>query len=319
MGRSMGTTSRGGRALRVIRPDGEAKAQLDAVLRRLSPEQIRARDPVGFVHAYEDDADRELVGLVAASLAFGNVRAAKGKIADALRRIGPSPARAFDDPARIDGALSGWVHRLYTGEHLATLCAAARRVQKCHGSLGALFAACLETADRDGVVDPFREALAVWVGQIRHEMDGGPPERRRPTSTASRRGAAHLLPNPRSGSAMKRLLLFVRWMVRPADGIDLGLWPIAPSRLVCPVDVHIHTLATNLGWTKRRQANWATALDVTAALRRFDGADPLRYDVALCHMGMLQRCPSRRDAHRCEGCGVQPLCRHWRRSGRSPR
>ncbi|HEY6461178.1 MAG TPA: DUF2400 family protein, partial [Polyangiaceae bacterium] len=116
----------------------------------------------------------------------------------------------------------------------------------------------------------------------------------------------------RGPSGSKRLLLYLRWMVRPADGIDLGLWPVPPARLLVPVDVHIHRLARNLGLTKRPELSWRTTEEITAALARFDPADPTRYDFSLCHMGMLQHCPSRRDAARCEGCGVQPVCVHWR-------
>jgi hypothetical protein len=70
-------------------------------------------------------------------------------------------------------------------------------------------------------------------------------------------------------------------------------------------------LALNLGLTRRQSLSWRTAEEITAALRRFDPRDPAKYDFALCHLGMVQRCPSRRDARRCEGCGVRPVCRHW--------
>jgi uncharacterized protein (TIGR02757 family) len=101
-------------------------------------------------------------------------------------------------------------------------------------------------------------------------------------------------------------------MVRPDDGIDLGLWRVPPRRLLVPVDVHIHKLARNLGFTKRPDLSWKTCVEITRALRRFDPEDPIRYDFSLCHMGMVQKCPSRRDPVRCEGCGVRPVCVHWR-------
>jgi uncharacterized protein (TIGR02757 family) len=104
-------------------------------------------------------------------------------------------------------------------------------------------------------------------------------------------------------------------MVRPADGIDLGMWNVPASRLLIPVDVHIHRLAQNLGFTRRRDTSWKTTEEITRALARFDAADPASYDFALCHMGMLQRCPSRRDAALCAGCGVQPVCVHWDKGG----
>jgi uncharacterized protein (TIGR02757 family) len=125
------------------------------------------------------------------------------------------------------------------------------------------------------------------------------------------RGAAHILPDPGKGSAAKRLMLLLRWMIRPADGVDLGLWPVPASVLLMPVDTHIQKLGYNIGLTDRSGASWKTAEEITAALRRFDPDDPVKYDFALCHLGMLQHCPSRRDPDRCAGCGVKPVCRHW--------
>ena len=102
-------------------------------------------------------------------------------------------------------------------------------------------------------------------------------------------------------------------MVRPADGVDLGLWTglVPPSILLIPVDTHIYKLARNLGFTERRDLSWQTTVEITSVLSRFDRDDPVKYDFALCHMGMLQRCPSRKDEARCEGCGVKSVCRHW--------
>ncbi len=255
-------------------------------------------DPVSRVHRYGAPEDQELVGLACACVAFGNVKAIRTKLDDLLARLGEHPARVADDPTDLRERLRGWKHRVFRGEDLARLLAGARAVQRADGSLGARFARELSKHGE------LREALAAWCDAIRGA--GG----LRPS--ARRRGPAHLLPDPRGPSGCKRLLLYLRWMVRPADGVDLGLWDLGPERLLIPVDVHIHRLGKNLGFTRRRSPSWRTAEEITAALRRFDPHDPAGYDFSLCHMGMLQRCPSRRDAARCEGCGVKPVCIHWR-------
>jgi len=120
------------------------------------------------------------------------------------------------------------------------------------------------------------------------------------------------VPDPRAGSACKRLLLYVRWMVRPADGVDLGLWPLDPTRLVIPVDTHIHRIARNLGFTERNDASWRTAEEITGALRHLERSDPVRYDFALCHMGVSRDCPSRRDPAKCRPCVLRPVCKAYR-------
>lgn len=286
------------------------RTTLDAVRAREDLRLRRANDPVDFVHAYETQEDRELVALAAASLAFGNVKAIRAKVADLLARIGSSPARAADDEAGLHRALLGWKHRVFIGEDVARLLVGARRLQREDGSLGEAFAGALREADATAAspTEGLREALALFCDRIR--IAGGLPLPGQSAPT-DRRGPVNLLSNARAGGGAKRLLLFLRWMVRPADGIDLGLWPIPPGRLLMPVDVHIHKLSQNLGFTKRSDVSWQTAVEITTALARFDAGDPTRYDFSLCHLGMLQRCPSRRDPVRCEGCGVRPVCIRW--------
>jgi uncharacterized protein (TIGR02757 family) len=282
----------------------DIKAALDAVRARCDVTLRREADPVGFAHRYAATEDRELVALVAACVAFGNVKAIRAKLDDLLLRLGPRPARAAEDAAALHLRLRGWKHRVFRGDDIAKLLAGGRAVQRAHGSLGALFQS--ELVARGSL----RDALAAWCDAIREA--GGL------SRAGDRRGPAHLLPDPRGPSGSKRLLLFLRWMVRPADGVDLGLWDVDTARLLIPVDVHIHRLARNLGFTRRRGLSWRTTEEITAALARLDPRDPVAYDFSLCHMGMLQRCPSRRDVARCEGCGVQPVCIHWARK-RSPR
>lgn len=307
-------TTAGCREPRAGAPGDEAlKRTLDAVRGREDLRARRTADPIEVVHRYPVREDRELVALLAATCAFGNVKAIRAKLDDALARIGPSPARAADHPADLRRCLRGWKHRLFVGEDIARLLIGARRVQRAFGSLGDAFHADLQGVDaaRPAAApgENLREALAVFCERVRRE--GGLPLPGE-ADPRGRRGPAHMLSDPRAGSAAKRLLLFLRWVVRPDDGIDLGMWSVPPGRLLIPVDVHIHKLGRNLGLTRRKDVSWKTAVEITEALARFDASDPTRYDFSLCHLGMVQRCPSRRDAARCEGCGVKPVCVHWR-------
>lgn len=271
---------------------------LEDVLARCDVDARVATDPVEYVRRYSDPLDVELVALIASSVAFGNVKALRAKLGDALERIGPSPARAADDAIGLAKRMRGWKHRVWIADDLVRMIVGARRVQRERGSLGDVFAEELSQ-------HTFQEALARFVDAIREGY----------LSRVRRQSARHLLPDPRAASSCKRLLLFLRWMVRGPNGADLGLWRdrVDASKLLMPVDVHIHKLARNLGLTDRNAATWKTAEEITASLRRFDPNDPVRFDFALCHMGMAQKCPSRRDVARCEGCGVQSVCRHWQR------
>jgi len=291
-------------------PDRE-RAIFDAILRVDAACDRTARlnaDPIGPVRRYVGAANLELAGLVGACLAFGNAKALRAKVSDVFDRLGPELARAADDELGMFAALASFRHRVYRGEDVARLVVGARRVQRSHGSLERCLAGLLRT--HDGVLRP---ALAEWVRTVR--TAGGLD-----IAARSRRGAAHILPDPAKTSGCKRLLLYLRWMVRPDDGVDLGVWKsIAPSALLVPVDTHLYKLSRNLGFTNRSTLTWTTTEEVTAALRRIDPSDPVRFDFSLCHLGMLQRCPSRRDEARCEGCGIKSVCRHWASSRPEPK
>ena len=276
------------------------RERLDALLVSFDFAAHRERDPISFAHRAAP-RDREVVALLAALLAFGNVVAVRRSIARALDRLG-SPAEVVDRASarELTKRLDGFVHRVWRGEDLASMLARAGRIRREHGTLGAAFA---EHHRKSGDV---RESLA----RLSDDLRGRDPSR----------GLAHLVSDPRAGSACKRSLLFLRWMIRPADGVDLGLWTaVDPSALVIPVDTHVQRIARNLGLTRRRDASWRTAEDITGVLRRFDPHDPVKYDFAICHLGVSRKCPSRRDPVLCRDCVLRSTCLRWQRSGQGRR
>ena len=87
-------------------------------------------------------------------------------------------------------------------------------------------------------------------------------------------------------SACKRLNMLLRWMSRKNSPVDLGLWDIKPSKLIIPVDTHVHRMALDLGLTKRKQADMKTALEITDAMRDIWPKDPTKGDFALFGYGI---------------------------------
>lgn len=94
--------------------------------------------------------------------------------------------------------------------------------------------------------------------------------------------------SPKRNSTCKRLNMFLRWMVRKdSRGVDFGIWQnIFPSQLICPVDVHVARVAKHFNLIRRKQIDWATALELTAHLKKFDRDDPVKYDFALFGLGV---------------------------------
>ena len=252
-------------------------------LRRRYDERFIDSDPVGIVRRFDDPEDREIAGLIAAGLAYGRVASIRGSLESLLASIGPRPARfvASFDPARDAGRFEGFVHRFTRGRDIALLLHLVRQAKECSGSLESFFV--------EGDLNPDSPTLGPALdafGARLFALDARPfvPEGVVP----HRDGARWLLPLPAAGSACKRSCLFLRWMVRPDDGVDCGVWTrVSPSRLVLPLDTHLLRVVRALGWTGRKSAGWPMALEATARLRALDPADPIRFDFALSRLGIL--------------------------------
>jgi len=73
----------------------------------------------------------------------------------------------------------------------------------------------------------------------------------------------------------------------PKNGVDLGLWnKIRPADLMVPLDVHTGRVGRELGLLTRKQDDWKAVEELTAALRKFDPLDPVKYDIALFAIGV---------------------------------
>jgi uncharacterized protein (TIGR02757 family) len=265
-----------GSAAAVERPPDAA--YLERLYRQWNHRDLVHPDPLEFVHAYGAAADREIVGLIAASLAYGRVQQIVASVATALEPLGASPAAfvAGSDERRLGRALGGFRHRFTCGDDLGALLAGAGRLIGRWGSLERAFQARM--GPRDTSVVP---ALSLFAEDLR-EASGHP--------------AGNILPTPARGSACKRLHLFLRWMVR-RDEVDPGVWSgVSPALLIVPMDVHMHRIALSLGATARRQADLRAALETTEWFRRVSPSDPVRYDFGLTRLGMRGEWP--RDARR---------------------
>lgn len=246
------------------------RTALEGLYTRYNDRKHVSSDPLEFVYRYERAEDREIAALVASSLAFGNVPQIRASVSRALGVLGEAPAAFCRDesPRALASAFRGFRHRWIDGGDMASLLAGAGWAVREHGSLGDLFLSGLETRDDDVV-----PAAARFVSRLRGMSGGFKP---------------CLLPSPASGSACKRLNLFLRWMVR-RDAVDPGLWSGIPaSLLVVPLDTHMHRISRRLALTARETADLKTARAITGAFRTISPEDPVKYDFALTRLGILR-------------------------------
>jgi uncharacterized protein (TIGR02757 family) len=242
-----------------------------------------ALDPIQIVQRYERIEDREIVGFVAAGLAFGRVASVMASVEAVCRVLGDQPAalvRAFD-PARHGRALDRHVHRWIRGRDLVALLWILRTIIDQHGSIERGVAQGLESDDVDVGRALERFSTAARAIDLRPVYGSRVP---------ANPGVCYFFARPSTGSACKRLNLYLRWMIR-RDAIDPGGWTsIRPSQLIVPLDTHTIRVGRCLRLTRRASPGWKMAVEITAALRRFNPDDPVRYDFSLCHLSMMGAC-----------------------------
>lgn len=261
-----------------------------------------ANDPLSFCHRYQGREDREIAGLIAASFAYGNVKIIRRNLEGVFGAMGRSPRLFVErfDPEQGSRLFAGFKHRFNDCRDLCALLLACRTMLSEAGSIEGWMLRFHDESREDvtQTLSGFTEAvksldLSAVFGGASIPQDSYFP---------------FLFPSPASGSACKRLCMYLRWMVRPEDGIDLGLWKgISPSKLVIPVDAHIQRICGFLGFTSRKQADWRMAREITARLRELDPSDPVKYDFSLCHLGISEGCDGK-DLLKCANCPIAGIC-----------
>ena len=271
-------------------------AALEAVHDRFHRIEHLDQDPLRFPRRYADPRDQEIVGLLAASFAFGRVRAFLPVLERLFARLGPHPAATLVEATQDDLAelAAGFVYRFVDAAHLLAMLSGLGLVLREDGGLRPAFQAGFDTSGQA------IEGLRRLAGRIR--------------AAAGPAGPGFLLPVGRPQDPAKRLNLFLRWMVRD-DGIDLGTWPGIPKNaLLVPMDVHVCRIARLLGLIPMHRSGprLTDAIGLTRALATIDPEDPVRFDFALSHLGISGACKGTPDRETCPGCALAGLCVHER-------
>jgi len=294
--------------------------RLDALVTTFDISTI-APDPLQLVLRYDNPRDQEVAGLIAAAFAYGRADIVVANVGRVLDRMQPSP---FGYLSRFNRAqamrdFKGFAHRFHkTRELVEFLGRIAAGIAK-FGSLGELFRRCYDAHDDD--IGPsltrFVERLchpecsegSVWAGGAQNVHSPSPRAPRSLAHARDDKAVRYLLTSPRDGSACKRMNLFLRWMVRRHPP-DLGIWNfVDPAQLVVPLDTHVHRIATFLGLNDRKTPDWKAARAITDRLSEFDAADPIRFDFAICRLGILDLCSRRRRKENCDVCLLRDVCR----------
>lgn len=243
------------------------KTKLDSIYNQYNKRSFVHPDPLEFLYLYKDIRDREIAGLITSTLAYGRVAQILKSVSFVLGIMDESPYLFLQnsDKKFLLQKFKQFKHRFADGKNLAALLSSVKNVIDRFGSLNKCFVSGLSSGHENIFF-----AMIFFVGEL----------------TSSGNNPGHLIASPGKGSACKRMNLFLRWMVRK-DKVDPGGWKgIDKSKLIVPIDTHMHKIGSIFGFTSRKQADIKTALEITEGFKTFSPKDPVKYDFALTRFGI---------------------------------
>ena len=245
------------------------KSLLDAEAARINHKSFIENDPVQFPRRFTEQRDIETTALLAATIAWGN-RKMICKDADKMLSM------MADDPANfiMEGAFESIpdeinIHRTFFGRNLKHWARGLKKIFKEHGTIEAF-------ASREGVAECEMPAwkLAVALNRELALANKGVNDPR-------------CLPVNVDSSALKRLNMALRWLVRDDGIVDIGIWKVLkPSQLFIPLDVHVGRVSREIGLLQRKSTDAKAAVELTEACRLMNPDDPAVYDFSLFGIGM---------------------------------
>ncbi len=259
--------------------------QLEEIYQTYHHPKYLKQDPLVSVRRFSTPLELEIVGLIASSLSYGRVERIILSIEHILNTVEQDLLNFISNTSLQEKkeVLRLFKHRFNSGLDIALLLESTKRILEENGSLERFFMVCLK---REGGI--MKAAIARFASQFQESMAA--------LAGVKKGSFTYLMPSPTQGSACKRLNMYLRWMIRPNDGIDLGIWSsLDPSLLLIPLDVHIQAAAKYFCLCKRKSADWKMAEAITSSLRRFDQHDPVRFDFSLCRFGMVSQRSSQKE------------------------
>lgn len=248
----------------------DLKDFLDAKVFQYNAPNFIEHDPVQIPHMYSSKEDREISGFLTATISWGNRTSIIKSGKRMLELMGNSPHDfILNHRDKHLKQMEGFVHRTFNSTDLITFINALKFLYQKRGGLEGVF-----TKHQSS------DSLQAAIHRLKKEFFMVPHLKR----------TQKHLPDPLSGSAAKRINMYLRWMVRNDNkGVDFGIWnDIPPSILSCPLDVHSGNVARKLGLLNRKQNDALAVKELDNALRQLDPSDPVKYDYALFGLGVFE-------------------------------
>ena len=249
----------------------ELKQFLDYKSDEFNRPEFISSDPVQIPHRFSKKEDIEISGFLTATIAWGQRKSIIKNSLELMQLMDEAPFEFVMNHKDKDLIkLQKFVHRTFNSSDLICFVQALRNLNKRHQGMENIFQQHAENHSLQRAIHQFKQVFFELPHPARTEKH---------------------VSDPLSGSAAKRINMFLRWMVRRDNrGVDLGIWKsLSPSQLSCPLDVHSGQVARKLGLLTRTQNDAKALVELDANLRRLDAEDPVKYDFALFGLGVFEK------------------------------
>ena len=245
------------------------KFELDELVNKYEKTEFIKDDPVQFPHLFKSLEDIELAGFISSLFAYGNRKLFIEKLKDFFEYTQYEPSNFVKNGDFSAIEKYNFNYRFSKPKDIIELLKILSNLYNTSKGLSELFK---YGYDADSSLDSlYRIVIDYFYARADKAMG---------------QGFYHLLPNPDKGGAMKRMNMFLRWMVRKSD-VDLGIWDFIPkSELRIPLDVHVARLSREMMLLERKSNDMKAVLELTNNLKVFDKDDPVKYDFAIFGKGV---------------------------------
>ena len=239
------------------------KTELDELVTKYETVDFIKDDPVQFVHRFSDKKDVEIAGFIASLLAYGSRQQFIKKLNSLFEIVQNEPLNFVQNfEPEIIGDFN---YRFGKPNDFVEIFSILKELYNSSDGLEELFDHGFSQGKMfETVVDYFYSR----VGE------------------GAKQGFYQMIPNPHKGGAMKRMCMFLRWMVRKS-AVDVGIWKfMKPADLYIPLDVHVGRVSRQMGLLTRKANDFKAVIELTHNLKILCPEDPIKYDFAMFGYGV---------------------------------
>ena len=249
----------------------DIKELLDSEARRINHVDFIANDPVQFPRRFERLQDIEIAALLSATIAWGNRKMICNNCNKMLALMDNQPYDYVMDKG-YEELPDMNIHRTFFSKNLRYY---LRGLNFIYSKYGSLHDFAKHMAISSSEFPSWK--LVEEMNKVFTEANNGESDNR-------------CLPGNLQNTALKRINMALRWLVRDDGIVDMGVWNvIKPSQLFIPLDVHVGNVSRELGLLTRNANDRKATIELTEVLRKMRPEDPVWYDYALFGIGVERR------------------------------